>query len=59
MTTRKPNAAVSFRPPPVTRQQIDDLIEAWGEDQSAVIVRAIQIAWTIESTEKEGKEGGE
>lgn len=41
-------AAVSFRTAAVVRNQIDELMERWGENQSQTIVRAIERAHAAE-----------
>lgn len=37
---------------PVSQDQLADLIERWGEEQSAVIRRALALAWAIEHGEE-------
>ena len=36
---------ISFRAPKVTGKELDDLIKAWGTNQSQTCIRAIHIAW--------------
>lgn len=39
---------IAFRLPDVSRQQLDDLMAKWGENQSQAIIRCIERIWTME-----------
>ena len=43
---RKAGGYVSVRCSPALRKQLDDLIRVWGENQSQVITRAVERAWS-------------
>jgi hypothetical protein len=41
----QPKTPITFRPPDITKAQLKDLSEKWGENQSRVIVRCIDRVW--------------
>jgi hypothetical protein len=49
------NKPVSFRPSAMTRWQLDDLIERLNENQSQIIIRAIERLWMLEVGEPKTK----
>jgi hypothetical protein len=36
---------ITFRPPAITEDQLEDLVEYWGENKSQVIIRCIDRIW--------------
>jgi len=43
---------IAFRLPEVARQQLDELMSRWGENQSQAIIRCIERAWMMEKDKK-------
>jgi hypothetical protein len=43
---------IAFRLPEVARQQLDDLMARWGENQSQAIIRCIERVWTMEVADR-------
>jgi len=43
---------IAFRLPEVARQQLDELMTRWGENQSQAIIRCIERAWLMEKNQK-------
>ena len=42
---------IAFRLPEVARQQLDELLSRWGENQSQAIIRCIERAWLMEKNQ--------
>ena len=56
MTTDKPDRYISFRVSGKDARIIEALMEAWGENQSQTIKRALQIAYDLELELEEKKD---
>lgn len=53
---RSPGTTITIRRTPIISEQLNELMQLWGENQSATITRSLQIAYDLYVTMKKDKE---